>query len=299
MKKVCIVILNFNNYQDTIECIESVQEVDYCDYEIVVVDNHSSNESVKVLNKRFGNTITMIESDKNLGYAGGNNIGLRYAMGHDFEYVCVLNNDTVVQKDYLKKCVAFLEKHSDVAFVSPIVLEYANDYVQSSGGIIISQKGGIALLNTGKIVSELADEIECDFISGACLVFKMKFLREHGLIPENYFLFYEETEWCYKAKKRGMRNVSLKDTYIRHKGSVAINQVSGLSAYLMARNRVVFYKRNIASGVKYYLFMLYLMAETFYRALKYDKQYWKCYRYYFDGFRGRIDKKYPFVIINE
>lgn len=299
MKSVCIVILNYNNYEDTIECINSVKDIEYKNYEIVVIDNCSSNDSVAELKKKFNDTIVLIENDKNLGYAGGNNVGLKYAYDYGFEYVCILNNDTVVKKDFLSKCVEYLEVNKEVAFVGPIVLEYTNDIVQSSGGRVLVKKGSMEQINTGKKRDEIECEIDCDYISGACMVFKTKLLQSQGYIPENYFLFYEETEWCYRVKKNGYRNVCINSTYIRHKGSISINQVDGLNAYLMARNRIVFYRRNIASGWKYVLFLVYLFMETIYRTIRYDFNYIRCLGYYYDGITNKISKRYPFILIRD
>lgn len=297
MKSACIIILNFNNYEDTIECVESVKKINYDNYEIVIVDNNSTNNSVQELKKTLGESVIYIETGKNLGYAGGNNVGLKYALDKEFEYICVLNNDTIVKEDFLTKCIEFLDRNVDVAFVGPIVLEYNEDTVQSTGGKVVVEKGLTELQNCGKTISQIPEIVESDFISGSCIVARKEFIKEHGLIPENYFLFYEETEWCYRAKKKGYRNVCIRDTYIRHKGSASIKETEGLSGYLMARNRIVFTRRNIGGIGKYILFLLYLIFQTVYISLRDDIKKIKILKAYFDGVINRVSRKYPFVII--
>ncbi|MBQ6843139.1 MAG: glycosyltransferase family 2 protein [Agathobacter sp.] len=298
--KTCIIILNYNNYQDTIECIKSVKQINDTEYEILVVDNCSTNESYEVLKKEACENVKVIQTEKNLGYAGGNNVAIRYARKEGFDYICILNNDTIVDEKFLSTSIEYLENHSDVAFVGPIVLDYHHGFVQSTGGNVLVNRGETRLLNHKVNREDVGLEIECDFIVGACLVFKTALLDDIGLIPENYFLFYEESEWCYKARKKGYRNVCLNTTFILHKGSVSINQYEGLSAYLMARNRVIFFKRNIAAkGFRYLSFLLFLLVDTIYVMIVADKKAWRNIPAYIDGMRNRVSEKYPFIIINE
>ena len=129
------------------------------------------------------------------------------------------------------------------------------------------------------------------------MLFRTEVLKKLGYIPESYFLFYEETEWCYKAKEQGFKNICLTDYYIYHKGSVSINAINGLQEYLMNRNKVVFVKRNINSKIKYIRFLMYLLFRFTYRFLLGKEKNIKIIRYYVDGIRGVIDSKYPFIVI--
>lgn len=300
MKKAAVIILNYNNYEDTIQCIKSVQKNTYPYFDIIVVDNCSSNDSVKQIKAIFDDEIIFMETGVNLGYAGGNNVGLRYAMKQEYEYLCILNNDTIAAPDFLTQCVDYLNHNEDVAFVGPMVLDYQSDTIQSTGSNLIPNKGWMELINNGKKKNEVEKIIECDYISGACLVFKSEFLKQHGLIPENYFLFFEETEWCYRAKQKGYRNVCITTTSIEHKGSVSIKQVDGLSAYLGSRNRVIFFKRNISDGLAYIGFIFYLFITTAVSAVKErNMNNLKLYKPYMDGILNRVSKEYPFIIIND
>ena len=298
-KIVSIVVLNYKNYHDTIDCIDSIFQCKYINLNVIVVDNDSKNESVDILKKKYQNKIILIASKTNLGYAGGNNIGIRKAIELKSDYICVINNDTIVEKNFIERCISALDSDKNIGIVSPIVLEYNSDVIQSTGGKIFLNKGGSELINKGKNIKEITKDQECDFISGACMFFRKEMIDINGFLPESYFLFYEETEWCYKIKKKGFLIKSICSTFIQHKGSATIDSISGLSAYLLRRNRVVFVKRN-ASTFKYLYFLCYLLIETlYYKFVKkrnckgYLKSYWH-------GMMNIVDlKNYPFILINK
>lgn len=296
MKTICIVILNYNNYEDTIECVSSLQmAIDPAKYDIVIVDNNSNNDSVSIIQNKL-NGVTLIQSNQNRGYAYGNNLGIQYAKKEGYEYVCVLNNDTIITENFLDICIGYLENHKETVFVSPTLLDYDRSHrVQSTGGDIYVSKGYVNLKNNGKFLNELPPIVESDYIGGACMVFPVKVVETIGYIPEAYFLFFEETEWCYKAKVAGYKNICLTNTYIYHKGSVSIKAVSGLQEYLMERNRVVFVKRNSRTRLGYYRFLIYLLLRTTVRFCMGKEKNLKKYRYYFDGVFNRIDKRFPFI----
>ena len=302
MKRLAYIVLNYNNFADTIECVESIKGALYSNYFIVIVDNNSTDMSYEKISNRYheDGSIHMIKSEKNIGYAGGNNIGIKYAINNGADVVCVINNDTIIDKTTPTQCIEYLYSNANVAFVGPTILEFNESKVQSTGGIVNFKKGGARLLNHGAEIDSIRNNVECDFISGACLFFKAELVDEIGLIPENYFLFYEETEWCYKAKKAGHRNVCLSNVYIKHKGSVTIQKVGGLSDYLLHRNRVVFAKRNVDTKFNYLCFLLYIYLEALYVIAKGNKEGFKYFKYYHHGLFNKIDyNKYPFIIINE
>lgn len=306
-RKVGIVILNFNNYEDTFECINSVLNIEYKNYEIIVVDNFSSDNSFKRLKAFFGDRVTFVQTDKNYGYAIGNNIGIKRAVSNGAEYVCVLNNDTVVAKDFLESGVDYLEARDDVAFVAPVLLNYSDQQVQSCGGNINLWTGGAIsrwskdpyIVFVGKNQEDIKNNLSCEYVGGACLLFKKQLLDEIGFIPENYFLFFEETEWCYKARKYGYKNMCLANWAIKHKGSASIKKIGGLSEYMLERNRVVFVKRNRKNIFQYIMFLILIFSRAIVLGLFRDKRMFQYLKYYADGIHNRVDKKYDFVIVRD
>lgn len=296
---VGIVILNFNGTEDTINCVASVKKhLPDGQYRIAVVDNASKPEQrskLEVLSKV--DDLELIYNADNMGYAAGNNAGIRHLVEQGCTHICILNNDTIVEEDFLTPCVVFLNQHRDVGFVGPVLLNEAGWNVQSTGGDVFIDRGIVTMKNYNADYHALPSVITCDYVGGACILFRTENLQQLGPIPEQYFLFYEETEWCYRAIQKGYRNVILTSTYIRHLGGVSMGQVRGLSRYLLSRNRVVFVHRN-ASTAKYMMFLLYLTVETVYTKLRLGKKSLISVRGLIDGAFGRVSKRFPFVKVS-
>ena len=293
-KKVAIVILNFRGYEDTITCLNSLKSNISSNVKIIVVDNNSADGSAEKLS--LIENITIINSSVNLGYAGGNNLGIRVAKDEGYEYICVLNNDTIITSDFISPIIQLLANRNDIGIIGPLILENTTEeIVQSSGAEIRLHKGIVPILNHGVLRSKITEElIPCDYVGGACMVFRSSLLDEIGDIPENYFLFYEETEWCLRTKRSGYEVLCYTAPSIIHKGSVSISKVSGLVEYLMQRNRIVFVKRNANVFQKMY-FYPYLIATTLKDSLK-DRKKLIYFKYYFDGFIGKVADKYKNLI---
>ena len=302
MRRVFTIILNYNNFADSRECIESLNKIllpqNYSN-RIILVDNNSSDGSGRKLKNLFGDSIIYIESDDNGGYAAGNNIGIKYAKEAGAEYICVLNNDTVILEDFFSPCIDYIVEHNDVAFISPAIEDYSSNKVQSTGGDIFFRRGEVTVKNSGKDKSKLPSVIESDYIGGACMLFKADIIDRLGYIPENYFLFFEETEWCWKAKELEMHNVCLSCVSIKHKGSASIDSVLGLHAYMMERNRIVFLKRNAPNLFVYYCAYLFLFLKYVKNGLFVNKDYFHYIEYMKDGRKNEVDERFPFVQIKE
>ena len=245
-KKVYIVVLHYKNLEDTLACLESLRKVTYNDYHIVVVDNDSQDGSYEYL-VEHATDCQVIQSGENRGYAAGNNVGIRYALENQADYVCILNNDVEVEPDFLTKLVEYMESASDVGMAGPVVYEFdRRDIVQSAGFSIGIGKGSTQPLMQGKNKSIIQKETVkfCDGLSGTCLLVKREVLEKAGLIPENYFLFFEEMEWCINVRKQGYKLATVFAVGVYHKGSATLKKTGTLSRYYMARNRVLFVRRN-------------------------------------------------------
>ena len=291
---VGIIILNYNGSDDTLECISTIKKNIKCEYRIIVVDNNSKKDEAKKLSTLDEADVVVIYHNENGGYAVGNNIGIRYALKFGCDYLCILNNDTIIEEDFLTPCVSYLNKYPNVGFIGPAILNILGNEVQSTGGDIVIKKGIVTQKNNGMPYEKLQNIIDCDYVSGACMICRASLIEKIGCIPEQYFLFFEETEWCYKAIKYGKKNLILGDTYIRHKESASISKVGSLKDYLMTRNRVVFVRRN-ANMVVYISFLLYAFLQASYRAIRYDCGYWHHISYLWDGITNRINKRFPFI----
>lgn len=271
---VGIVILNYKNYSDTFSCIESVLKINYDSYFIVVVDNKSEDGSAERLQQDFHNkaTVHFLLLDKNDGYATGNNRGIELALANGAEYICILNNDTVVNADFLNYMIDFMMKNKEYGIVSPLICDYNNSsLVQSAGAYINLKTGKQKLLLYKENISSVKQGsvlYQPDYLGGACLLVRKNIFEKIGYIPEYYFLFYEETDWCFHARKKGFRLACITDSRIYHKGSATINKEKGLSQYYLTRNSVLF-ERKYATPWQYVFFIGYtLMAELYSRLIR-------------------------------
>lgn len=285
-KAVYVIILNYNGYEDTIKCIQSVKKSTYQKLRIIVIDNGSKDFSENRIKEVFPD-IYIIQTGKNAGFAGGNNIGIRYALQEGADYICLLNNDVLVAEDMISILVKVL-KENERRIVGPATMIWREEIIHSTGLKINFSKGTARLINLKENYERVEKcPIYCDYLEGTCLMFAPNLIQEVGLIPEEYFLYYEETEWCCKAKKRRYDIVCIPQAKLWHKGSASVNKITGLKLYFEDRNRVLFERRN-APLIKRLLFYLYFFIQLIYRILSHQRDV-RAFRAVLDGYRGKID----------
>ena len=288
-KRIYAIILNYNNYEDTIACIDSFSSVSSVDYSLVVVDNGSKRGCLEKL-ERFINqreeAIALIKEDTNLGYAAGNNVGIKYAIEHGAEYIAIINNDVLVNDTSFAPCIEILESNDKCAFVGPAMLERNSNRIQYTGGKVDIFRSIAGHLNQGRKYSPSEYIIDCDYVGGACMVFRASIIDVLGALPECYFLFWEETEWCIRAKKIGMKCLCTMKGYIHHKGSASIKKEKGYADYYLQRNRIIFAKRNNDKAANKAKSILWIFANTIVRGILIDRCYFKRIPYYVDGLIG-------------
>lgn len=262
-KKVAIVILNYKNPSDTIECVKSIQCSSYKDYNIFIVDNNSMDGSFEQLTKTYPQ-YQVYETGNNGGYAAGNNFAIKIALKQNYDYVAIVNNDVIVEKDTLKKLVDYLNQNCQVGIVGPKICNYPDtEIIQSMGFRVILAKGRTPAINEGKKASSVHSIVNCDALCGAFMLIRREVLQRVGLMPELYFLFFEETDWCLHVKNAGFLIQSIPNAVVYHKGSASIDKVKGLKLYYMSRNSVLFVRRN-GSWSDYLVFLCYSFFRYFY-----------------------------------
>lgn len=289
--KVHFVVLNYNAFIDTIDCIQSIKKINYPSYEIIVVDNASKDNSFEEISKAFSD-IALLRSENNYGYANGNNMGISYALSKGAEYICIINNDVVVENDFLEPLMERVLGDNKIGLIGPCICDfYQRDRIQAFGSSLNMVTG----LTRAKFKNDLwkeheGEEKEVGYLGGACFIIKAEVFNKIGLIPENYFLFFEETEFCLKAVRAKFKMVCLAKSKVYHKGSFTISKFSGLSYFFLNRNRVIFMRRN-ANKLQYPLFSVYLFLEAFGRMLI-RKEKLKLISHYIEGFladKNKID----------
>lgn len=292
-KKVYIILLNYNGWKDTIECLESVLKNDYKNYQIIVVDNDSPNKSMEyIINWAEGkqevvydensqlkylsqphekkplpyvcytkeealsggdekkesnliNPIIFIQAEENGGFASGNNLAIKYSLKkNDFNYIWLLNNDTVINKDTLSRLYNFyqeIEYTNNIGILGSQIMYYSEpNKIQSIG-----RKVGLftKLKNINKL-DEKKKYIEVDDIMGASMFFSKDYTACIGLIPEEYFLYMEETDWNYQGRQKSYKFFTLLDSLVYHKESPSVGgTLSFGNIYYNTRNKILFLKK--------------------------------------------------------
>jgi GT2 family glycosyltransferase len=246
--KVVIVILNWNGIEDTTECLESLRVIDYPNYEVVVVDNGSEGDDVTILRDRFGDWIHLIEEDVNLGFCDGNNVGMRYAVDRlDPQYVLLLNNDTVVDPEFLTYLVRTADDSEERLLVGAKILFYDDPgKIQSAGGMINHWTADCRSFGKGEADASLSEDIVmADFVSGCCLLASRGVIDEIGLLDPVYYVGYEDSDYCMRARKAGFESVICLRAKIWHKASASRRKSTRFRMYYRPRNQFIFARRHL------------------------------------------------------
>jgi GT2 family glycosyltransferase len=254
---VTIIVLNWNGKDDTLACLESLEQVAYPNFEVLVVDNDSSDDSVAAIRARFPHR-PIIETGANLGYAGGNNVGLRWALEQRTDYALLLNNDTEVAPDFLCILVETVESDPTVGVAGPIIYYYDQpETIWSAGGRIDWPRGQFWMLGLGMHDNGKPDKgpQEVDFVTGCALLVRAKIVQEVGELDERFFMYYEEAEWCVRIAKAGYRIIHVPQARLWHKISPESQADSPLIHYYMTRNRLLFLKAT-GAGLRTWLYTL-------------------------------------------
>jgi len=224
--KVSIIILNWNGFEDTIECLESLKKIAYPNYEVIIVDNASSSDDARILKEKYGNYIHMIANDQNYGFPEGCNIGMRYALGEGTDYLLLLNNDTVVDPQFLTELVKVAEGNPSIGILgSKVYYYYHPNSIQSAGGKIRWWLGYIELY--GKVYSGVEDvgqydEIaERDFVFGTSFLIKKAVIDRISFMDPYFFCGIEEYDYCTQAKRAGFKVVYVPQSKVWHKGGTS------------------------------------------------------------------------------
>jgi len=263
LPKVAIIILNWNGFNDTRECLESLKSIHYCNYEIILVDNNSQGNEYQILKEKYKGFVNwFIKNDYNLGFAGGNNSGIQIALKNNFDYILLLNNDTVVEPDFLNKLVENGEKNKNIGILTPKIIYYSNkNLIWSAGGYISKIKASGFPYGLNKSVKSNDRERFCTFASGCCLLIKTEVFNNIGLLDDLYFLYLEDTDFCFRAIKNGYKILYIPSSIIYHKVNTSTTKENLLlPLYYSIRNRLYFARKNL--GFYYYLALNYIISAS-------------------------------------
>ena len=257
-KDVSIIIINFNGLNDTCALIETIPFNN--NLEVIVVDNASHNQEADTISKCFPQ-VKVIKSEQNLGFAGGNNLGIKAAQG---KYIFLINNDIIFKNFRIQALIKRLESSLNIAIVCPkIRFAWGSHPIQYTGYTPLSK---ITVRNQAIGFGE-EDHGQYDtahptpYAHGAAMLIKREALEKVGLIPECYFLYYEELDWSMMFARAGFEIWYDPACTVYHKESQATGQNSPLRTYYIVRNRLLLVKRNWC-GVTKYLSYAYLLGAV-------------------------------------
>lgn len=237
--KLAVILVNYNGLKDTIECIESIEK-STVQSQIILVDNASSENEARKISQRFPEVKT-IRSELNGGFSAGNNLGIRWALEQEYEYIALLNNDTVIAPNMFELLCQYA---SDTSVSAPKMLYYSKPEIIWYGGGKINRKTGNAehyYMNQ----KDPGDKTvrKCDFATGCCIMIPASVFRKVGLLDERFFMYCEDSEFCLRLKENGIGINYVPTAKLWHKVSQSTGgDETAFSIYYMTRNRILYIK---------------------------------------------------------
>ncbi|MDZ4666340.1 MAG: glycosyltransferase family 2 protein [bacterium] len=239
---VSVITVNYNGSIYTRAFLNSLREISYPNIEVFVVDNASS-ESIASLKNDFPEVI-FIESNENLGFAGGNNLAIQVAKG---KYFFLLNNDTELEPNFIEPLVNLMESNDKIGIVSSKLVYYSQPNVlqfAGSKGINFYTGRGFAIGHKENDQEKYNASYKTELAHGAAMMFSRKVVEKVGLMADLFFLYYEETDFCERVKRAGFEVWYCGASKVYHKESMSVGKESPMKTYYLTRNRLVFTKRN-------------------------------------------------------
>ncbi|MBS0629587.1 MAG: glycosyltransferase family 2 protein [Verrucomicrobia bacterium] len=245
MTKIIVIVLNWNNAPDTLECLASLEKIDYPDYEILLVDNGSTDNSLTQIRSRYPQ-LPILENGENLGYAEGNNRGLLEGLKRGAELLLLLNNDTIVSPHLLSELAKAAQKHPSAGVFGPKIYFYDDPAtIWYAGGSVDLKTGRCYHIGWG--APEGYNEIkETDYICGCALAVRAQVVEKVGLLSPEYFLIWEEIDWCYRIRRAGYKCLYVPKARIWHKVSASFPEGNRGPTwqYYYYRNKLLFHRRH-------------------------------------------------------
>ncbi len=277
-KQVYIIVLNWNGKEDTLDCLESLKSTNYDNYKVIVADNGSEDDSVKAVRENFPDA-DVIEIGKNLGFAGGNNVGIKYAIEKGADYVFLINNDTTVDPDYLKELVEAAEADKKIGSAGSKIYYYSEpERIWFAGGKINWLKNKGEHIGLDEVDKGQYDEIkEVGYLTGCALLIKREVIEKIGVLSEDYFLYYEDADYSLRVKNAGYKNVYVPKSKIYHKVSRSTKPGSPSYIYYHVRNGLVNARRNgnLLVKIAIYFYAVFLFLKQIIKILFFrNKREW-------------------------
>ena len=260
--RICIILLNWNGKKDTLECLGSLEKVDYKRHQTIIIDNGSTDDSVDAIRKAYPN-IPLFETKKNLGFAAGNNVGIEWALTKHFEWILLLNNDTIVKPNFL---TAFLTsaKEKRAKILGAKIYRYHDPLrIDHIGGFWDPKSAQFKDPFIGQIDDGIGYEemSRVDYVSGCALLLHKSVIETIGLLEPRYFLYWEESDYCCRARKAGFDIWTAPQAQIYHKVSASFTGGKPHMHYFWWRSRLLWISRNCTPKEKAHLYKSIVLPD--------------------------------------
>tara|TARA_Y100000741_G_scaffold330827_1_gene285716 strand:+ start:20958 stop:21998 length:1041 start_codon:yes stop_codon:yes gene_type:complete len=260
---VSIIILNYNAGELLLNCVDSLKKSTYPNLEILVVDNISSDDSQKKCKERFPD-IKLIQNNKNLGYCGGNNVGIKEAKG---TFVIILNPDTIIEPNCINELISAYNKFGEGLYQPKILSLNEDNTIQSTGNMLHVFGFGFARDKGNKIVNKIEEIQEIGYASGTCLFTSREVIKKVGLLDEFLFLYHDDLDLGWRAAQIGINSYYVPKSEIFHVESYSLKW-SSKKFYWLERNRkyciLTHYSKETYEKMKFSLMLIDLFVWAFY-----------------------------------
>jgi GT2 family glycosyltransferase len=259
LKKVVVIVLNWNGLDDTLECLQSLAQSCYSNREVIVVDNGSEDGSCPAIRKHFPD-VHLIENGSNLGFVRGNNIGLSVGLQHGADLLLILNNDTVLRSDCIAELVNAIEEDGTIGIVGPLMQRTLRPDLVDMGGDFNFWTGSVVLRHY--VPDELVGAAQpIDYVWGCGLMLRADVLRSVGAFDERYVAYYEDADLCMRARALGFQTRVATRAWMMHKVGRSGEKRFLWQTYMRLRNHILFF----LSYARPYQFVSLVPALCFYQ----------------------------------
>lgn len=250
-ESVAVIIINWNGLPETIKCVNSVLDLTYPDFQVVVVDNGSSTNEASIFKKIYGRRIHSLRSNQNRGYSAGINYGIRYVLNEipDTQYFLISNNDVTFRRDFLEGLIEFMEKNPYAGVATgKIMVMGTRDFIFSVGQKWNLRIGFVKNIGFGEEGTEKHLEIhKIDFVPGAAFIVRRSLIERIGLLDEQYFLYFEEPDYCIRAKKAGYETFLVPQSIAFHRPATSTRKVGLFAFYCYEKSHLRFIVKHFNS----------------------------------------------------
>ncbi len=289
-KEVCIILVNYNGYEDTVECVKSILKCNYSAYHIILVDNASKDRELLKKDQFLNESCDILYSDVNNGFSEGNNIGIEASKKYNPDYVLLLNNDTIVKDDFLDKLVNAAEKDEKAMIVTGgINYYYDQNEPWYNHGSYHKTTGYTTMVK--KDISHYQNPYSVTYSTGCLMLIRFTFIEKYGLLSDDFFLYSEDTEYCLRVLDHNYHILNIPEVLIYHKVNASTGTGSKMQQYYLIRNYLIVARRynKFSRFIIAYIFRFIL---SIYEILRYGYDF-KIVKLAFSDFRkgltGKVD----------